>query len=1248
MLALAKDEQLCEEKDPAERRKAWLQAMKQRMAQIALPYAILRSSMLQEVRDRMRTYGRRLVADGWQWRVVPTTLQVQGPKYFEHHSSFAAAYRHYIESQAGGAMAVMLTFSPIMHLKEALPGSTWSDGTTAASMAVFQVGRSHNCLRTGLELALTDHVHRPGSRVPLPQVAQFNSERQLEGCVSSFLRDRSGDAPAVLVLQCDPVACKQSAINHVKHICVHQRALVRQEAAGRAAPLPPRHVVILIHLPPGIQSRVRHYAVDFYAPWTCVFVDDLRNDAMSDPTEHSRAETGCSLVELMNKSAYELAVSGRLPLPKTIMANFQVALSRCVFSTAEGTDEEAVVLLPTSYTERITLVRHLLATEPRFLSLLENCVLSLLRAKSSVDRRGMHLHVSMACTDVAVGTLRQSIHLALDHIVTRALTLAFRMLDCDFNLSLLQPLASPSPNPSSLEVVDLWLKLTSCPTIIDLSAMAGSLAVAGKQQHTDIYEEIPSNGKRGAFATSFPFSYKIVGVLDDPATRSRLQQEASASSSSSPSHLCDQLDALLRTIFGDDIVSLWTRQAAPLDYLHDLIAITAPPVPGLTVSRQARLYRAVLQHTLPDRPQTPAWAHAALSFNHSRIFHLGSLLARPELPGRLKDDMLAHTEALASTGTGGAAAREQLDVAVLRLVFAFLEHEAEVLVRRTESEPIYGPGGEALTRAMAALFPDLEALLAGVVAASLHEAVELQEALRGLKLLHMYFHEAAALTRQRLLDQRRPSATDDDEPYDESGAPERRVVVAQAAGAAAPKASEPVSGRLRAVQLLQLVQHSRERKGSRAFLEGLITVLPRLVSNRPMAQQLAEAVLLRFVLEVSLVPAVGGDEDEEGVWHYLTGPLLSTPGPAHPVACWSTETSRSFDPLRLQLAVLGRLLTLESKWSRLVEEKVLTQSYGCQLYLQLTADLVSSQVTAEDDDRMLTLDDVALLSRNAHFDPAVGAVSCTRRRFLNVLARAQVLLRRRAWSVLSPGGAEAQSQSTTTVNALLQDPALTWTGVYALRHVNRTTGIAGLAEVLQVWHREEPASLSWLPRLLDKGSRVSKTMINLSLLDPFPCHVSKRSTYDKLCEGLLAYLCTGATAPLDTALRATGAAGERKAMLASAIFSQVLTEPPTSPLHCQLPQLKSYFSGEHPLSSLSWAFTEGEARLFNWLLRGCPTVLYRPSCELPPTARIQRQELLVTQVGQEEEQAIDAEGFIQTDRAVVYVCVWDGAACACR
>lgn len=67
MLALAQEEQLCEEKDPAERRKAWLQAMKQRMAQIALPYAILRSSMLQEVRDS-ETSGRRLVADGWQWR----------------------------------------------------------------------------------------------------------------------------------------------------------------------------------------------------------------------------------------------------------------------------------------------------------------------------------------------------------------------------------------------------------------------------------------------------------------------------------------------------------------------------------------------------------------------------------------------------------------------------------------------------------------------------------------------------------------------------------------------------------------------------------------------------------------------------------------------------------------------------------------------------------------------------------------------------------------------------------------------------------------------------------------------------------------------------------------------------------------------------------------------------------------------------------------------------------------------------
>ena len=59
----------------------------------------------------------------------------------------------------------------------------------------------------------------------------------------------------------------------------------------------------------------------------------------------------------------------------------------------------------------------------------------------SVPRSDLSLTLhSLAASDVAVGTLRQSIQLALDMMVVRAMTLTFRQLDNDFNLSLLKPL----------------------------------------------------------------------------------------------------------------------------------------------------------------------------------------------------------------------------------------------------------------------------------------------------------------------------------------------------------------------------------------------------------------------------------------------------------------------------------------------------------------------------------------------------------------------------------------------------------------------------------------------------------------------------------------------------------------------------------------------------------------------------------------------------------------------------------------
>jgi hypothetical protein len=84
-------------------------------------------------------------------------------------------------------------------------------------------------------------------------------------------------------------------VDHVRYLCVQQRALAGKDRGSIATDFPPRHIIIMIHLPPGIQSRVRHYAVDFYAPWSCAFVDDIRAEFAFDQMRDREAVMSTSL-----------------------------------------------------------------------------------------------------------------------------------------------------------------------------------------------------------------------------------------------------------------------------------------------------------------------------------------------------------------------------------------------------------------------------------------------------------------------------------------------------------------------------------------------------------------------------------------------------------------------------------------------------------------------------------------------------------------------------------------------------------------------------------------------------------------------------------------------------------------------------------------------------------------------------------------------------------------------------------------
>ena len=162
-------------------------------------------------------------------------------------------------------------------------------------------------------------------RVNVLQLAEFTTEKDFASSIERFYFEESMD-PSIMVVAADPLLCGASLINHARYICEKQRqarskwrlinvsAKFQSEVEGyaqtdegranmnatgtartaggaggaggeggggdgaalRFVPLFPRHLVFVVHMPPGLQRRQRSFALSFDVGWSYMFVDDLR------------------------------------------------------------------------------------------------------------------------------------------------------------------------------------------------------------------------------------------------------------------------------------------------------------------------------------------------------------------------------------------------------------------------------------------------------------------------------------------------------------------------------------------------------------------------------------------------------------------------------------------------------------------------------------------------------------------------------------------------------------------------------------------------------------------------------------------------------------------------------------------------------------------------------------------------------------------------------------------------------------
>eukprot|EP00012_Vannella_robusta_P014234 CAMPEP_0206210548 /NCGR_PEP_ID=MMETSP0166-20121206/17603_1 /ASSEMBLY_ACC=CAM_ASM_000260 /TAXON_ID=95228 /ORGANISM="Vannella robusta, Strain DIVA3 518/3/11/1/6" /LENGTH=159 /DNA_ID=CAMNT_0053632223 /DNA_START=259 /DNA_END=734 /DNA_ORIENTATION=- len=154
-----------------------------------------------------------------------------------------------------------------------------------------------------------------------------------------------------------------------------------------------RHVLFLVHLPPGTKQRSRFFALDFISPWDYLFVDDLRQED---------ADGDSNTVKLLTNSVFELVKSGAVPMRKIYRSRFQHALSTCV--TPDVSNAAAY------FGERISTLQRLLDSVPAFTSFVEDTMMLILeqhkdnvRISGKDDAVKVPVHVRMVCEDLVGG-----------------------------------------------------------------------------------------------------------------------------------------------------------------------------------------------------------------------------------------------------------------------------------------------------------------------------------------------------------------------------------------------------------------------------------------------------------------------------------------------------------------------------------------------------------------------------------------------------------------------------------------------------------------------------------------------------------------------------------------------------------------------------------------------------------------------------------------------------------------------------
>ena len=464
------------------------------------------------------------------------------------------------------------------------------------------------------------------SHLKVLQLALISSEKQLTTDLKNFLHAQSAGAPTTLVVLCDPLHCSSTLISHARFVCARaMQSFCTNDTHGK---FNYRHIVFIMHLPPGVRNRRREYILDFNPPWDYAFVDDVRADGGWE---------GLSLDDLVRISPYGIYSANPDSLRRTLIDSFQSALSRS-FSPAR--DITSVSPAQRSYF-KVTMD---LLNDDCFMDFVQKCSLLCLRHVEDTDSNDVPLQVTIACTDYkdAAGTLQESLIMGLENVVVQTLSHIIRSIDHDFNMGCIYTLLCDADTGAAPQLMKSWLALATIVCSPE-SIARSSLVVAPSSPDYNRDCIIRNSGLHGALSCRFPFSEKLVAIIGHEHTRQQVEAAVASSLAGEPSssggpvilNSIRSTASFLSAAMGGETegTPLGVFAAADAEaYLHDFVAIVIHPMPGVTFDIYFRLFKLMIQSDVagclePSNWYLPSVVHACYWAHELEFFHIGAIIS---------------------------------------------------------------------------------------------------------------------------------------------------------------------------------------------------------------------------------------------------------------------------------------------------------------------------------------------------------------------------------------------------------------------------------------------------------------------------------------------------------------------------------------------------------------------------------------------------------------------------------------------